>query len=76
MTATARAVHAVLLMGPTCSGKSSLALELSTRFPVEIISVDSAQVYRGMDIGTAKASVEVRAAVPHHLLDVCDPAEA
>jgi tRNA dimethylallyltransferase len=75
MTATARAVHAVLLMGPTCSGKSSLALELSTRFPVEIISVDSAQVYRGMDIGTAKASVEVRAAVPHHLIDVCDPAE-
>jgi tRNA dimethylallyltransferase len=75
MTATARVVHAVLLMGPTCSGKSSLALELSTRFPVEIISVDSAQVYRGMDIGTAKASVEVRAAVPHHLIDVCDPAE-
>jgi tRNA dimethylallyltransferase len=65
----------VLLMGPTCSGKSSLALELAARFPVEIVSVDSAQVYRGMDIGTAKASREIRAAVPHHLIDVCDPVE-
>jgi tRNA dimethylallyltransferase len=75
MTAAAGAVHAVLLMGPTCSGKSVLALELARDFPVEIVSVDSAQVYRGMDIGTAKASREVRAAVPHHLIDVCDPAE-
>jgi len=75
MTAAATAVHAVLLMGPTCSGKSALALDLARRFPVEIVSVDSAQVYRGMDIGTAKASREVRAAVPHHLIDVCDPAE-
>ena len=75
MTAAASAVHAVLLMGPTCSGKSALALDLARRFPVEIVSVDSAQVYRGMDIGTAKASREVRAAVPHHLIDVCDPAE-
>jgi tRNA dimethylallyltransferase len=65
----------VLLMGPTCSGKSSLALDLAARFPVEIISVDSAQVYIGMDVGTAKASREIRAAVPHHLIDVCDPAE-
>jgi tRNA dimethylallyltransferase len=76
MTAAASAAHAVLLMGPTCSGKSALALELARRFPVEIVSVDSAQVYRGMDIGTAKASREVRAAVPHHLVDVCDPSEA
>jgi len=75
MTAAANAVHAVLLMGPTCSGKSALALEFARRFPVEIVSVDSAQVYRGMDIGTAKASREVRAAVPHHLIDLCDPAE-
>jgi len=75
MTTAASAVHAVLLMGPTCSGKSSLALELARRFPIEIVSVDSAQVYRGMDIGTAKASREVRAGVPHHLIDVCDPAE-
>jgi tRNA dimethylallyltransferase len=75
MTTAAGADHAVLLMGPTCSGKSALALDLARRFPVEIVSVDSAQVYRGMDIGTAKASGEVRAAVPHHLIDVCDPAE-
>lgn len=66
---------AVLLMGPTASGKSSLALELAERFPVEIVSVDSAQVYRGMDIGTAKPSLDVRARFPHHLIDVCDPAE-
>jgi tRNA dimethylallyltransferase len=76
MTTAAGADHAVLLMGPTCSGKSSLALDLARRFPVEIISVDSAQVYSGMDIGTAKASLEIRAAVPHHLIDVCDPAES
>ncbi|MFO1408588.1 MAG: tRNA (adenosine(37)-N6)-dimethylallyltransferase MiaA [Steroidobacteraceae bacterium] len=66
---------AVLLMGPTASGKSALALELAGRHPVEIVSVDSAQVYRGMDIGTAKPTREVRARVPHHLIDVCDPAE-
>jgi tRNA dimethylallyltransferase len=75
MTEAAGPVEAVLLMGPTCSGKSALALELARRFPVEIISVDSAQVYRGMDIGTAKPSLEIRAAVPHHLIDVCDPIE-
>ena len=66
---------AVLLMGPTCSGKSALALVLAGRFPVEIVSVDSAQVYRGMDVGTAKPSSEVLDAVPHHLVDVCDPME-
>jgi tRNA dimethylallyltransferase len=76
MTTAAGADHAVLLMGPTCSGKSALALDLARRFPVEIISVDSAQVYSGMDIGTAKASRETRSAVPHHLIDVCDPAES
>ena len=67
---------AVLLMGPTCSGKTALALRLAERFPIEIISVDSAQVYRGMDVGTAKPSSEVLAAVPHHLVDICDPAES
>lgn len=67
---------AVLLMGPTASGKSALALELAERHPVEIVSVDSAQVYRGMDIGTAKPSIAIRARVPHHLIDVCDPGEA
>jgi tRNA dimethylallyltransferase len=75
MTLVARPVDAVLLLGPTCSGKSALALELARRFPVEIVSVDSAQVYRGMDIGTAKPSTRIRAAVPHHLIDICDPVE-
>jgi len=66
---------AVLLAGPTCAGKTALALELAVRYPVEIVSVDSAQVYRGMDVGTSKPSVAVRASVPHHLIDICDPAE-
>jgi tRNA dimethylallyltransferase len=73
--ADARPVEAVLLAGPTCAGKTALALELAARFPVEIVSVDSAQVYRGMDVGTSKPSAAVRARVPHHLIDVCDPAE-
>ena len=64
---------AILLMGPTASGKSALALEIARRFPVEIISVDSAQVYRGMDLGTAKPAAAERAAVPHHLIDIIDP---
>ncbi len=64
---------AILLMGPTASGKTVLALEIAARYPVEIISVDSAQVYRGMDVGTAKPSAAERAAVPHHLIDVIDP---
>jgi tRNA dimethylallyltransferase len=63
-------------MGPTASGKTELALALAERLPVEVVSVDSALVYRGMDIGTAKPSVEVRARVPHHLVDILDPAEA
>ena len=67
---------AVLLAGPTGAGKSDLALELAQRFPIEIVSVDSAQVYLGMDIGTAKPAADVRARVPHHLIDVCDPSEA
>jgi tRNA dimethylallyltransferase len=67
---------AVLLAGPTGAGKTDLAIRLAERFPVEIVSVDSAQVYRGMDIGTAKPAAAVRARVPHHLVDVCDPAEA
>ncbi|MDR2017126.1 MAG: tRNA (adenosine(37)-N6)-dimethylallyltransferase MiaA [Burkholderiales bacterium] len=66
---------AILLMGPTASGKSALALELAKHFDGEIISVDSAQVYRGMDIGTAKPDAETRASVPHHLLDLIDPTE-
>jgi tRNA dimethylallyltransferase len=68
--------QAILLMGPTGVGKSALALALAREFPLEIVSVDSAMVYRGMDIGTAKPGPEERAAVPHHLIDVCDPSEA
>ena len=67
---------AVLLMGPTASGKTALALELAARFPCDIISVDSAQVYRGLDIGTAKPGPEVLAATPHRLIDICEPTEA
>jgi tRNA dimethylallyltransferase len=66
----------IVLTGPTGSGKSALALELARRLPLEIVSVDSAQVYRGMDIGTAKPSPAERAAVPHHLIDIRDPAES
>jgi tRNA dimethylallyltransferase len=70
-----RAAEAVLLAGPTCAGKTGLALELAARYPVEIVSVDSAQVYRGMDVGTSKPAAADRRRVPHHLIDVCDPAE-
>lgn len=66
----------LILTGPTGSGKSEWAARLAGEAPVEIVTVDSAQVYRGMDIGTAKPSRELRAAIPHHLIDVCDPAEA
>ncbi|MFN9212851.1 MAG: tRNA (adenosine(37)-N6)-dimethylallyltransferase MiaA [Betaproteobacteria bacterium] len=66
---------AVLLLGPTASGKSALALQLAQEIPLEIVSIDSAQVYRGMDIGTAKPTAAERAAVPHHLLDLRDPSE-
>ncbi len=65
----------VLLMGPTASGKTELALTLAERLPLEIVSVDSALVYRGLDIGTAKPSAEARARVPHHLIDVAEPDE-
>ncbi len=63
----------VAIMGPTASGKSSLALALAERLGGEIVSADSAQVYRGLDVGTAKPSAEDRARVPHHLLDLRDP---
>ena len=67
---------AVLLMGPTASGKTALAVELAARFPCDVISVDSAQVYRGLDIGSAKPGPEVLAATPHRLIDICEPTEA
>jgi tRNA dimethylallyltransferase len=69
------APDAVCLMGPTCTGKTALALALAQRFPVEIVSVDSALVYRGMDIGTSKPTAAEQATVPHHLIDICDPAD-
>jgi tRNA dimethylallyltransferase len=64
------------LAGPTASGKTDAALALAARIPCEIVSVDSALVYRGMDIGTAKPTAAERAAVPHHLIDIRDPAQA
>jgi tRNA dimethylallyltransferase len=63
------------IVGPTGSGKSELAMAIAARQPVEIIVADSRQVYRGMDVGTAKATPAERAAVPHHLLDMVDPDE-
>jgi tRNA dimethylallyltransferase len=73
---TSEPLRAVGLAGPTASGKSALALAAAARWPLEIVSVDSAQVFRGMDIGTAKPSAAERAAVPHHLIDLLDPAQA
>ena len=64
---------AIAIMGPTASGKTAFALEVAERFNGEIVSVDSALVYRGLDIGAAKPSADERARVPHHLLDVRDP---
>jgi tRNA dimethylallyltransferase len=63
-------------MGPTASGKSALALALAERFDVEIVSVDSAQIYRGMDIGTAKPDPATRERVAHHLINIVDPTES
>jgi tRNA dimethylallyltransferase len=72
----AHQIPAVLLMGPTASGKSALAMALAERTAIEIVSVDSAQVYRGMDIGTAKPDAAARARIPHHLIDIVDPTDA
>jgi len=72
----ARLPPAILLMGPTASGKSALALAIAERFGCEIISVDSGQIYRHMDIGTAKPGAAERARVPHHLIDVVEPHES
>lgn len=66
----------VLLMGPTACGKTELAVQLHGELPYDVISVDSAMVYRGMDIGTAKPSAAVLADCPHRLVDICDPAES
>lgn len=66
----------IFLMGPTGAGKTDLAVELVDRLPCDIVSVDSAMVYRGMDIGTAKPDISLRARAPHRLIDILDPAEA
>ena len=65
----------IVVCGPTATGKTALGIELALRYGGEIVSADSMQVYRRMDIGTAKASAEERARVPHHMLDVCEPWE-
>lgn len=67
---------ALMLMGPTASGKTALALSLVDRFPFEIISVDSALVYRGMDIGTSKPSADILKQYPHHLVNILHPEDA
>lgn len=67
---------AIFIMGPTAAGKTDLALELARRHPVELISVDSALVYKGMDIGTAKPSPETLRQFPHHLINILEPTEA
>ncbi|MCL2080946.1 MAG: tRNA (adenosine(37)-N6)-dimethylallyltransferase MiaA [Oscillospiraceae bacterium] len=63
------------VIGPTASGKTALSVELALKFGGEVISCDSMQIYRGMDIGTAKPTAAERKGVPHHMIDVCDPSE-
>ena len=65
----------IAIVGPTASGKSALAMRVAERMGGEIVSADSRQVYRGMDIGTAKPTIEERARIPHHLVDIVDPGE-
>ena len=65
----------VVLTGPTASGKTSAALALASEFPIEVVSADSRQIYRGMDVGTAKPSAPERARAPHHLVDIIEPNE-
>ncbi|SMB26567.1 delta(2)-isopentenylpyrophosphate tRNA-adenosine transferase [Sterolibacterium denitrificans] len=72
---TASLPPAIFLMGPTASGKTQLAMELATRLPIDLISVDSAQVFRDMDIGTAKPDAATLARFPHRLIDIASPEE-
>ena len=76
MTSTQHLPPAIAIMGPTASGKTAAALAIAQAIPAEIISVDSALVYRGMDIGTAKPTLDELAAAPHHLIDIIDPLDA
>jgi tRNA dimethylallyltransferase len=75
MSADTPKPKALLIMGPTASGKTGLAIELAQRLGGEVISVDSALVFRGMDIGTAKPDLSERGGIPHHLIDILDPSE-
>ncbi|MCL2658400.1 MAG: tRNA (adenosine(37)-N6)-dimethylallyltransferase MiaA [Betaproteobacteria bacterium] len=75
-TSAATTVDAIALIGPTASGKTACALGLAERLPIEIISIDSALVFRGMDIGTAKPTRQEQAVCPHHLIDIIDPTES
>lgn len=76
MTATRLYPPAILLMGPTASGKTAVATALAQRFPVELVSVDSAQVFRDMNIGTAKPDADTLKKFPHHLIDLISPEES
>ena len=76
MTAPKPAPRCVCLTGPTACGKTEIALALAERLPIEIVSMDSAMVYLGLDIGTAKPSAAVRERVPHHLVDILEPSDA
>jgi tRNA dimethylallyltransferase len=76
MNVSSRSVPVVLIMGPTGAGKTDLAIGLADRYPIEIVSVDSAMVYRGLDIGTGKPAAAVLERHPHHLVDILDPAES
>ena len=67
--------HLLVLIGPTAVGKTSLSLDLARQFNGEIISADSRLFYKGLDIGTAKPTLQERSAVPHHLIDICRPDE-
>src|SRR5256885_8986006 len=76
ITPTVPRRNITVIIGPTASGKSALAMDLARRLGGEILSVDSMQVYRGMDVGTAKPTMAERADVPHHLIDVVEPDQA
>ena len=67
---------AVVILGPTASGKSALSLKIAKKVKVEIISLDSALIYKDMDIGTAKPTRQELDSVPHHLIDICDPKDS
>lgn len=74
-TESRKKIPVIFLMGPTASGKTQIASELVQQLPVDIISVDSAMVYRGLDIGTAKPSEDILNIAPHRLINICDPVD-